>query len=360
MVPEPPSDGDLWPRVKATTGWPDTDEDRMRALGAAWEQAGTGFGEAGRTDVSGVVAAWPDEAGTAFLARAKAILDTATQGEQAMRQLAGAADAFAADVEHVKTEIGNFIRENIPLYAQFATLPGGADQGAQDAFVASVANSVNGFLDAVAAKIGAEGPGVQVPEIPDLPPPAAPEPESEVSVGDVAGMISAVSGTLALIPILAPVAAPIALVSGAVALVAHGTEMVTEEKWDDPSAWTDLVGDSAGLIPGVRGAGAVLDAARAVGPAATRAEALIAGAREAGQQAAEVAPSWKALGDSVAPRFGPAADGEFLGKVMQGGVATGSQVPTAVEWATEGETAKPAKDFGSAAATAANLAQLLP
>jgi hypothetical protein len=71
MVPEPPSDGELWPRVKAITGWPDTDEDRMRALGAAWEQAGTGFGEAGRTNVSGVVAAWPDEAGTAFLARAR-------------------------------------------------------------------------------------------------------------------------------------------------------------------------------------------------------------------------------------------------------------------------------------------------
>lgn len=90
-------------------------------------------------------------------------------------------------------------------------------------------------------------------------------------IGDIAGIVSAVAGVLAFIPVLTPIMAPVALAAGAVALAAHGTDMVVNEKWDDPEAWSDLAGDAIGLIPGakavsagLRGAGEGIQAAETV------------------------------------------------------------------------------------------------
>jgi uncharacterized protein YukE len=82
-------------------------------------------------------------------------------------------------------------------------------------------------------------------------------------IGDIAGIVSAVAGALAFIPVLTPIAGPIALGAGAVALAAHGADMVVNEKWDDRNAWVGLGGDVLGVIPGVgavsRGFGAAGD-----------------------------------------------------------------------------------------------------
>lgn len=80
-------------------------------------------------------------------------------------------------------------------------------------------------------------------------------------IGDLAGIVSAVAGVLAFIPVLTPIMALIALGAGAIALAAHGTDMVVNEKWDDPNAWMSLGGDVIGLIPGVKAVGAGLNAA---------------------------------------------------------------------------------------------------
>lgn len=80
-------------------------------------------------------------------------------------------------------------------------------------------------------------------------------------IGDIAGIVSAVAGVLAFVPVLTPFMAPIALGAGAIALAAHGADMVVNEKYDDPNAWMSLGGDVVGLIPGVKAVGAGLNAA---------------------------------------------------------------------------------------------------
>lgn len=80
-------------------------------------------------------------------------------------------------------------------------------------------------------------------------------------IGDIAGIVSAVAGVLAFIPVLTPIMAPIALGAGAIALAAHGADMVVNEKYDDPNAWIGLGGDAIGLIPGARAVKAGLSAA---------------------------------------------------------------------------------------------------
>lgn len=81
-------------------------------------------------------------------------------------------------------------------------------------------------------------------------------------IGDIAGIVSAVAGVLAFVPVFTPFMAPLALATGALALAAHGADMVVNEKWDEPSAWEDILGDAIGLFPGAKAVGAGLDAAR--------------------------------------------------------------------------------------------------
>src|SRR5262249_35670042 len=69
-------------------------------------------------------------------------------------------------------------------------------------------------------------------------------------IGDIAGIISAVAGALAFIPILTPICGPIALIAGGVALAAHAADMTVNDKWDDPNAWVSVASDVVGLIPG--------------------------------------------------------------------------------------------------------------
>jgi len=80
-------------------------------------------------------------------------------------------------------------------------------------------------------------------------------------IGDIAGIVSAIAGILSFVPGLNVIAAPVALVSGAVALGAHAGDMAINGKLTDINAWAGLAGDAVGLIPGVKAVRAGFDAA---------------------------------------------------------------------------------------------------
>lgn len=189
-VAEPPSDLGLWPRVKALTGWPDTDEDRMRVLAESWELAATTFGEAGKTTPAGLSESWQDAAGTEFAGKTQELAALAASNEQGMRALAAQASSFAGAVEQTKTSISQFIQRNIPLYAQLSAIPGGAQAGLQDVFVNQVAAAVAEFLDSTAASIAASpGGATGAPGSEGAPDDAAPGDEEEEE-GNGAGKVS--------------------------------------------------------------------------------------------------------------------------------------------------------------------------
>jgi hypothetical protein len=154
-VAEPPSDLGLWPRVKALTGWPDTDEDRMRVLAESWELAAASFGDAGQATPTGLSESWQDAAGGAFAGQTQRLTASAGRNEQGMRALAAHATGFAGAVEQTKTAISGFIQQNIPHYAQLSALPAGAQAGLQDDFVNQVAAAVTKFIDSTASTIAA-------------------------------------------------------------------------------------------------------------------------------------------------------------------------------------------------------------
>jgi hypothetical protein len=155
-VQEPSGDSGLWPRVKALTGWPDTNEDIVRQLGTSWDDAAAAFQEASRANVD-VSETWQDGAGTAFQDKARTLLTASGQTEQGMQQVSARANGFAADVERTKTAIKSLIEANDSLYLSLSTMPLGAIQGFQDHFVGKVAAEINQFVDDMASKISADG-----------------------------------------------------------------------------------------------------------------------------------------------------------------------------------------------------------
>jgi len=165
-------------------------------------------------------------------------------------------------------------------------------------------------------------------------------------IGDVCGMVSAVTGVLALIPVLTPVMGPIALLTGAVALSANVASTAIKGDWDNPMAWASLAGDTLGLIPGV---GAVAKGARAAIKGATvatgsmRAAGRLAVAARtggrvflaevAGPGAAQASKLFTYVGNKAAAVGGRAmaSQGTTIAKVLQGSVDLALQVPDVIE-----------------------------
>ncbi|MEU6266656.1 WXG100 family type VII secretion target [Saccharopolyspora shandongensis] len=75
-------------------------------------------------------------------------------------------------------------------------------------------------------------------------------------LGDIAGLVSAVSGYLVLYPPCTIPAASVMVVTGLVALGAHSADMVINDKFDDPASWISVGGDVLGVIPGFGAIGA--------------------------------------------------------------------------------------------------------
>lgn len=195
------------------------------------------------------------------------------------------------------------------------------------------------------------------------------------NLGDIAGIVSAIAGALAFIPCLTPIMGPIAIGAGAIALAAHGTEMVVEGKWDEPTAWVELGGDVLGLAPGigaisrgfnvagdvVAGADKVVDVTRATGLAGisdTAGAAMVGGTKAFADEATNLSRN----ASTLFQRFGDATMGPFtqgadeVAKATQASVDVSLQVPSAaslVDGSQSTEDAKDAAGYGSVAVNAA-------
>ncbi|SFP77181.1 hypothetical protein SAMN05421810_103365 [Amycolatopsis arida] len=186
------------------------------------------------------------------------------------------------------------------------------------------------------------------------------------NLGDIAGIVSAIAGVLAFIPVLTPIMAPIALGTGALALAAHGTEMIVEGKWDDPMAWAELGGDLVGLVPGLgaatdgvatamrvaSGAEKTIDVTRVglSGMAETASEAIYTGAKVFGDDMAKpsMAAQWvaqKAMGaNPLIDTAEMSAMTANVAKALEGGANVSLQIPQGIALADSGPEATAAKD----------------
>ncbi|ONI67116.1 hypothetical protein BWI15_28525 [Kribbella sp. ALI-6-A] len=150
-VAEPSNDFGLWAEVKAITGWPDTDEDRVQGLAEAWTASAGHFATAAAADPS--AGGWQDEAGTAYAQRAGQAVTTAATMDQGMQVLASGAELFAAEVRQTKQAIADYIDQCVALYGAAASLPGGVDAAFRQTFVSQVAAEVRQLLQDTADRI---------------------------------------------------------------------------------------------------------------------------------------------------------------------------------------------------------------
>jgi hypothetical protein len=255
-VAEPANE--LWTAVKAIADpWPPDDEDAAAALADDWRKAGETADLAG-TELSdqrqAAEQAWRDQAGQTMGQQIGAGTVTLDSQRQGAEQQAAIADRYAQALTSVKNAIGQSIATNLPVYLQLGNpMYGAAGLAKQQEFARQVAAQLQ-------ALVASQTQGMHAP-------PAAPDTDTTLGqVGDIAGAVSAVAGGLALIPVLTPFAAPVALLAGATALVTHGVDMVATDSYDDPNAWIGLGGDAVGLVPGVKAVG---EAARGASEAAS-------------------------------------------------------------------------------------------
>jgi hypothetical protein len=246
-VAEPANE--LWTAVKAIANpWPPDDEDAVAALADDWRKAGETANLAG-TELSdqrqAAQQAWGDQAGQTMGQQIGAGTVTLESQRQGAEQQAAMADRYAQALTSVKNAIVQSITTNLPAYLQLGNpMYGAAGPAKQQEFARQVAAQLQ-------ALVASQTQGMHAP-------PAAPDTDTTLGqVGDIAGAVGAVAGGLALIPVLTPFAAPVALLAGATALVAHGVDMLATDSYDDPNAWIGLGGDAVGLVPGARAVGEI-------------------------------------------------------------------------------------------------------
>lgn len=259
----------LWTAVKPRTGWIDTNEDTMRQLAASWRDAGSGFSTLGLSPLwlsSHKWRFWRGEAANAFEEMLFRLDNLLQASSAAMRELAGLVDAFAADVTHAKSEIGRVITATQSFYDSTSSLAPEIGAGLRTHLVDRTAAEINSFLDEMAGRIAARRASHEVGEPPTLETPDAPEPPDEgppwKAIGDWAGIASTFFGAASFV---APVALPLAVISGAVALAAHSTD-VAERTFDgyqgnDPG-WGDAFTVAADTLGAVSGSRAIAEALR--------------------------------------------------------------------------------------------------
>ncbi|MFD0203999.1 MULTISPECIES: WXG100-like domain-containing protein [Saccharothrix] len=152
-IAEPTSALGLWPRVRAVTGWPETDEDAVDKLAAEWGSAGGEFADVRLFDLAAVGATWQDPAGGAFSERVRRHLELTGRIGQGMFSVAELAAGFAAEVIGAKLGIVRVIEGGLAAFGMLALLPPGVGELAQQAFVDGVAEMVLGILQGAAGRI---------------------------------------------------------------------------------------------------------------------------------------------------------------------------------------------------------------
>ncbi|NKE63806.1 hypothetical protein FXN61_46735 [Lentzea sp. PSKA42] len=245
---------ELWAAVKSidNTIWPPDNEEDVTKLAEDWRKAGETAHLAG-TELSNAREAsrqaWRDQGGQATGQQLGNGAVTLESQKRDCEQQAALADRYAKALTDVKTAIVQNIEMNLPAYLQLANpMYGASGPARQQEFAQKVAQDLK-------ALVAGQTQGLQAPA-------DAPDTDTTLgAVGDIAGMVSAVAGGLALIPVLTPFAAPVAVLAGGVALAAHATDMIATGSYDEEGAWVGLGGDVVGLVPGVRTMGAVVEAA---------------------------------------------------------------------------------------------------
>ncbi|MBB4689078.1 WXG100-like domain-containing protein [Amycolatopsis jiangsuensis] len=253
MIPEPANE--LYAAVKAMANpWPPDNEEFAQQLGAAWQTVGDSATKAS-TQVSalqqGLASMWRDEAGAGFGARLSGGVMSLQQIGQSSAQLAASAIRYAQVLVEIKTAITKTIAANLPTFLQLGSpLAGQAGAAQQRAMVAEIAAALRAMVEAKAAELGGATP----------PPPPGKDKDDGVlgSVAKWAGAASAVAGFAALFPPLTPFAAPVAALTGGVALVAHG--IIASQDPTNGGKWVDVGSDALGLVPGVKAVGGVVKA----------------------------------------------------------------------------------------------------
>jgi hypothetical protein len=176
---EPTSALGLWPQVRdSSIGWPETDEDAVRALAQAWRTGAQTFAGADRFDLAAVAASWPDQAGEAFAGRVRGEINSAAAVSDTMQTLANRCDHFADVVTGAKTSIRTLIETNLDRYAASRSLAVEDRASVQQHFVQFLAGEVNRIVVAAGAQVG--GPLASGDPLP-------PTPEQEMDPLAVAG-----------------------------------------------------------------------------------------------------------------------------------------------------------------------------
>ncbi|RKR91877.1 hypothetical protein BDK92_6305 [Micromonospora pisi] len=333
-IAPPPTDLGLWPRVNALVEWPDTDEDRVRALAASWGEA-AGHVDTLRQFDMGDLVGWTDQAGDAFR-RSMFDLFVATHGVgTGMRDLQTLVTSFADTVAAAKQGIVNTIVRNLPAYALTLQLDPAISPAAQQRFVTDTAAWIQEMLDSLAG----QGPT----PAPFEPPPLPKEPTVLGTIGDAASVFSSVASLAAFIPGATAVAVPLALLGNAVALGAHGLDMAVNGDQAPTTSVTlasDLLGFGGNLVK-----------------AAQNADNL-AGLLKGSSTPSSPARTFEDLAGLVTTN--PVK--QFEGAVaLQAGATAASQVPTVLTWTHPGDIdAQDAKSEATWAKVAINGAKLVP
>jgi hypothetical protein len=148
------------------------------------------------------------------------------------------------------------------------------------------------------------------------------------TIGDIAGMVSAVAGALALIPGVDIIAGPVALVAGGVALAAHSANMAVTGNFNV----VQLGADTLGMIPGVGAVKAGIRTAREAGESMHTVSGLV-DAGKAGMRTMSDAPG-AAMGKLGQMVTHTQLGAERVAKIADSAYNIGTQVPTAVGWVT--------------------------
>ncbi|PAU47867.1 hypothetical protein CK936_16285 [Streptomyces albireticuli] len=189
--------------------------------------------------------------------------------------------------------------------------------------------------------------------------------------GDVLGIVSAVAGALALIPVFTPIAGPIAAVTAIGALAAHTTDAALKGDWDAATI-VGLGADALAALPAIGAIAKSIRSGKAVlthigagskavfrAQVATRRAGLIFLAETGGTGAADAAKIFDYIGTKGAKAVGASASaGKLTGKVLQGSVNLSTQIPLVIEMAT-GKDMGQEKNVAGGAALTANYGQTI-
>ncbi|KMS90334.1 putative T7SS-secreted protein [Prauserella rugosa] len=168
------------------------------------------------------------------------------------------------------------------------------------------------------------------------------------TINDIAGIVSAIAGVLSFVPGLNAIAAPVALISGAIALGTRVADNTINGKWDEFGGLAGFAGDVAGVIPGVKAIAKGVDAFSDASGALSKTRAFFGGMGD------DMGEASKVLTKMVSPLPGLSTESaSAAAKVFEGTATTLTTAPTLDKVTSEEK--KTAHDVGGAGASAVSI-----